>query len=122
MHIHIGVIAAILIVHYIADFVLQTDWQAKNKSSNNLALSKHVTVYATCMMVLGFFIFKLDQPRPILFMIACFVCHWVTDWFTSRLNKYLWEHEKNTHNFFVSIGMDQLLHYAQLFITYLILR
>jgi hypothetical protein len=57
----------------------------------------------------------------LLFPIITFIAHTITDYFTSRLNAKLWA-KGNVHNFFVSIGFDQYLHYLQLFITYSLLK
>lgn len=38
-------IIVILLIHWIADFVCQSNWQAQNKSSNNKALLSHITTY-----------------------------------------------------------------------------
>lgn len=111
-------IFTILIIHYIADFVMQTDWQAKNKSSNNEALLSHTLNYTAWMTVLGMFMF-LDY-RMFMFGIITFVCHTITDYWTSRLNSKLWK-EGRVHWFFVSVGGDQMLHYIQLFTTYWLL-
>jgi len=56
-----------------------------------------------------------------LFPIITFICHWITDYFTSRLNSKLWA-KGDVHNFFVSVGFDQVLHYIQLFLTFYILK
>jgi len=53
----------------------------------------------------------------LLFMGITFICHTATDYFTSRVNAKLWE-KGQVHNFFVSIGFDQYLHYIQLFVTF----
>lgn len=42
-----GVYAMLHAVHGIADYWLQTDWQAKNKSSNWKALGMHLLSYGT---------------------------------------------------------------------------
>jgi hypothetical protein len=55
------------------------------------------------------------------FWLITFVCHTITDYFTSRLNSRLWA-KGDVHNFFVSIGFDQVLHYVQLFTTYYLLK
>jgi membrane-bound metal-dependent hydrolase YbcI (DUF457 family) len=113
-----------LIVHWVADFVLQTDWEAKNKSTNNLALTKHVLKYSFVWLILtiGIVYGTNDRSNDLLLLFApiTFVCHWITDYFTSRLNTRLWKNGK-VHNFFVSIGFDQILHYLQLGLTYLLL-
>lgn len=55
-----------------------------------------------------------------LFLLGTLVCHTITDYFTSRLNTKLYKANK-IHEFFVSIGFDQILHYVQLFGLYLLL-
>lgn len=126
---NIYIIIAILAVHWLADFLLQTDWQAQNKSSNIKALLEHTVTYSWVwfFVVLFYLIIQYNAFEfykilicvfvSIYFTITTFICHTITDYFTSRLNKKLWE-EKKVHWFFVSIGFDQLLHYIQLLITY----
>ena len=116
----------ILIVHWIADFVLQTDKQAKGKSNNWNDLLEHTINYSIVWlptMVLLCFINNIELINikiPFLFFIITLVCHTITDYFTSRLNTKLWN-KGDVHNFFVSIGFDQVLHYVQLFLTYYLL-
>ncbi len=119
-------IFTIIIVHWIADFVLQTDKQAKGKSKNWDDLISHTTLYS---MIWGLPIYTLlslnsnswnTESNAVLFMIMTFIAHTITDYFTSRLNSKLWE-KGEVHNFFVSVGFDQVLHYLQLFSTYYLL-
>jgi hypothetical protein len=113
----IKAILFILLVHWIADFILQTDWQAKNKSTNEDALFEHVYIYS---LTTGLFWFLYFNTNVIILLFATFLIftlHVVTDHFTSRFNKKLWE-KGDTHNFFVSVGFDQFLHYAQLLLVY----
>ena len=56
----------------------------------------------------------------VYFPLITFITHTITDYFTSRLNSRLWA-KGDVHNFFVSVGFDQVLHYVQLFLTYQIL-
>jgi hypothetical protein len=56
-----------------------------------------------------------------LFVWITFLSHTIQDYFTSRLNSRLWA-KGDTHNFFVSIGWDQVLHYTQLLLTYYYLK
>ena len=112
------IILAILFIHWIADFLLQTDWMATNKSKNNTALTAHVAAYCIPWAIAAVsFAFAYGNMAMLAFIPITFVCHWITDYFTSRLNTRLWN-EKKVHWFFVSIGFDQFLHYAQLIITY----
>lgn len=94
-----------LFVHFIADFVLQSDWMAINKSKRWDALAVHCLVYAACWLWL--------DPR---FVALTFALHFVTDAVTSRITSYLWKREQR-HWFFVVIGFDQVLHYVALAAT-----
>lgn len=119
----IALILSIIFLHWFADFVLQTHWQATNKSKNNKALTMHVLSYTTVWLLVAnaYAIVTGNFLMLALFPIITFVCHWITDYYTSRLNTKLWE-KGDVHNFFVSVGFDQFLHYLQLFLTYYILK
>jgi hypothetical protein len=112
----------IILIHWFADFVLQTDWQAKNKSTDNHALLSHTGVYACVwgIVSLAYYLATRSSVLVLLFPIITFVVHSIQDYFTSRLNSKLWK-EGKIHQFFVSIGFDQVLHYVQLFLTYSLL-
>lgn len=129
-------IFAIITIHWVADFVLQTDKQAKGKSKNWGDLLTHTGVYSLVWLSIGGCIY-LQQfkpynpthndtmniywqhwiPRGLLFVLITFIIHTITDYFTSRLNSKLWA-KGDVHNFFVSVGFEQVLHYVQLFTTY----
>lgn len=101
--------AAILVivwVHTIADFALQSDRMAINKSSSNRWLVLHVGIYAACLVPFGW-----------QFALVNFAAHFVTDWVTSRITSKLWKAGER-HWFFVVIGIDQALHFSALFLTY----
>lgn len=107
--IELKLLVLIIILHFIADFVLQSSWMAQNKSKNNLALFSHVLVYCVPFMIIGFWYAILNS-----------ILHGFIDYFTSRLTSKLWE-EKKIHYFFVIIGLDQTLHFICLFTTYVII-
>lgn len=115
--INIYVLLAILLIHWFADFVLQTDKQAKGKSKNWSDLLSHTLTYSVCWLVMLLF---LPLQETLAFIGTTFICHTITDYFTSRLNSKLWAGQK-VHYFFVSVGFDQILHYVQLLITFQIL-
>ena len=112
-------IFGIIIIHWIADFVLQTDKQAKGKSKEWKPLLSHTFTYSMIWVIIGciLYLFNLTNINFALFGLITFAAHTVTDYFTSRLNSKLWA-KGDVHNFFVSVGFDQVLHYIQLFLTY----
>lgn len=109
----------ILLTHFIADFIFQTHWEAINKSSNNEALLSHTSKYAA-FWVIPAAIFISDPINAALFVIITFVLHTLTDYFTSRWVKKLFD-KKDYHNGFVVIDIDQMLHYFQLYFTFKLL-
>ena len=102
----------------VADFVLQTHWQASNKSKNNVALSRHVLVYTGCLGAASFPLLGLPDhgPQWLLFVIGNGVLHFATDYVTSRASSRLYA-KQDWHNFFVVIGFDQLIHQTTLAVT-----
>ena len=118
----------ILLVHWMADFVFQTDEQAKNKSNNINALISHTASYSYIWFVTGIIYITFrsnlftnmewyNSFSLFKFISITFITHTIIDYFTSKLNSKLWKNNK-THQFFVSIGFDQVLHYVQLFTSY----
>lgn len=120
-------IFVIIFVHWVADFVFQTDKQAKGKSKNLTDLLDHTMNYSMCWFIPIILLLtsSLDDKQTVLsaftFVGITFMAHTITDYFTSRLNTKLWEKGK-VHDFFVSVGFDQCLHYVQLFLTYTYLK
>lgn len=118
------IILALLTIHFVADFLLQTDWMALNKSKSNKALLTHTGVYALCFV-----------PFGLQLALITLVLHTLTDYVTSRMTSRLWFFDGDAsygidangwvkqrpngkrHWFFVMIGLDQLLHAWQLILT-----
>lgn len=114
---NINLILIFLITHWFADFYCQTNNMAVNKSKSNEWLSRHVLVYGliwtTVIFTLGYFL-GMEFWKLNLFMVFNIVAHWITDYFTSRWSSRLWKEER-VHDFFVVIGLDQVIHYTCLF-------
>lgn len=108
---------ALLFVHWFADFVLQTHWQAQNKSKNNEALAAHVGVYSFALMIGSAIIFG-QSAGWVWFFLLNGALHFATDYFTSRWSSRLYA-KQDWHNFFVVVGLDQLIHQVTLALTML---
>ncbi len=93
------VVLLMLSIHFVADFILQNDWMAINKSSSWMALTVHVLIYSVPFSI----------AFGVTFGLLTFALHFVQDALTSRLTAYLWQ-KNQRHWFFVAIGFDQLLH------------
>lgn len=102
----------ILFIHFIADFIVQTDWMAKNKSTSSKALSSHVLSYGGTFIVLYplfYSLFGTNFQTYASFIVINVVLHGIIDFITSRIASKFHK-EGKIHNFFVTIGFDQFLH------------
>jgi hypothetical protein len=96
----------LLIVHFVGDFLLQSDYMALNKSKSWRALALHVSVYAVCF-----------TPWGLTFAAVTWITHFLTDAVTSRINARLWTIDRKRW-FFIGLGADQLVHAITLAWTY----
>lgn len=97
---------AIIWLHWLGDFVFQTDKMAINKSGSWKWLGAHVSTYALFLL-----------PYGVGFALINAVMHALTDAITARVTKLLWA-KGDRHNFFVVIGLDQAIHLTTLFYTF----
>ena len=120
-------IILLLFSHWIADFVRQTDKQAKGKSHDLGMLYHHCFSYtydvmAIILLVEGILyycgyhtrLFHSTNTFILKSYLVIFLAHFCTDFITSKINAKLWKEEK-VHEFFVSVGFDQFLHVFVLF-------
>ena len=120
--ISIQIILAMLVFHWIADFVCQSNYMAINKSKSWTALLVHTGTYTVVTGLLWLTYSALAivyvDSRFLLALLVTFLAHTATDAVTSRITSYLWV-KKQRWLFFVTIGADQILHYTQLLLTYI---
>ena len=109
------VVLLVLVAHFVADFICQSDYHAVNKSKSNWVLFQHVSVYSFVLLLFGFLF-----PINLVWVIINGVGHFATDWCTSRATSKLWASNQR-HWFFVTIGLDQLIHYTTLIVSYQLL-
>ena len=120
--ISISVLFWLLVTHWVADFVFQTDWMAQNKSKNNYPLFIHVCTYSAILFIILSPI--ASSSDLIVFALLNGILHFIIDFFTSRLSSKLYREGKlgsstiPNFGFFSVIGLDQLLHYLCLFTTF----
>jgi hypothetical protein len=127
-------IFTILIIHWIADFVFQDEKWALGKSKNWSDLLLHTFTYSFIFFWgIAFLILYINGRSEdnfwlsLCFALITFIAHTITDYITSRIVSKKFE---NKHygsaipNFgaFTIIGIDQILHYIQLFLTYYYLK
>lgn len=92
-------------LHFLSDFILQTDNVAKSKSSSWYYLTVHGVVYSLPFFLIGW-----------EYAVVNASLHWCVDAVTSRIAKYFFLKEQR-HWFFVTIGCDQAIHMTCLIIT-----
>lgn len=110
----------LLAVHFVADFVLQSDRVAQGKSKSIAVLGEHIAIYTICLLVgaipLAFILGHHGGVMMGLWVAINGAAHFATDYVTSRINAHLWA-TKQVHNFFVGVGADQLIHTLTLGLT-----
>jgi len=122
---NILIILTMLVIHWISDFIFQAEKWSLKKSKEWSALLKHTTTYSL-LWFLPIWFLSLDLVCSILFVLITFFFHTLTDYFTSKIvsKKFKDKHFGSpVPNFgaFTLIGLDQLLHHFQLFITWYVL-
>ena len=108
---------ALLFVHWVADFVLQSQWMSVNKSKRVDALLLHAATYTGVLLIGAGLIVGVRQiGLLVLFVGVNGFLHLATDFVTSHITSRLWQ-QKREHDFFVVVGLDQLIHQVTLATT-----
>lgn len=126
----------LIVIHYVADFMAQTEEMAVGKSKSIKLLLKHTGIY-TFIFYMVFALWCAYQnhfgtitvqdmgwsPWFFLFFPITFVCHTVIDYVSSKITARKFEKKEfytgiPNMGAFSIIGLDQVCHYATLFLTY----
>jgi hypothetical protein len=127
----------IVLNHFFADFLCQTDKMAVNKSKSIKWLTIHACTYIIAMCPMGLCLDHSTYGHFIgwgwgvgsSWLAMNLILHWITDFFTSKLTSYLYLRGESDptgtfmggsfrHWFFSVIGADQVIHAGCLFFTY----
>lgn len=103
-------------LHFVADFVMQSDKVSKTKSGSNRVLLYHVALYSLPFCPFAAWYFK-SYAVAAAFVYGNVAAHFVTDWITSRMTSKLWK-AGEVHWFFVVIGADQAIHMTTLVLSF----
>lgn len=124
----LNLIPYLMFIHWLGDFVLQTNQMAQNKSTSWKWLSAHILTYGATLLLgllpVGFLMQGPLTLSTLFYLILIFGyyalvnagLHFIIDAITSRITSRLWKEQK-VHEFFVVIGIDQFLHFICLYYT-----
>lgn len=126
----------LIVIHYIADFMAQTEEMATGKSKSLKLLCYHTYVYTAIFayVFILYLLFHLGMghhklyeinltPKILWFFPITFVFHTAIDYVSSRITARKFEKKEYYTGIpnmgaFSIIGLDQLFHYGTLFLTY----
>ena len=125
----VEVFAVFVVCHLVGDFVLQTDWQARNKyggmgkdRERRMALWSHVVVYTLCFVpALVWIGIETEFSRAVLVGLLIFWPHYVQD--DGRLLDAYMRRVKGLSqggNLSLRVAVDQSFHLVFLFGTALL--
>ncbi len=95
-------IIIILIIHWVADFILQSRWMGNNKSKELKPLFAHTLVYSSCWIVL----YPILGTNVFWFMLITFVTHTFVDYFTSKASA--WAYLKSVNPFVLLLDTNRI--------------
>lgn len=119
----INLLVIIMFAHFVADFMFQNEYMAKNKSNSLMPLIIHGCTYTTVFFIIVYTLSNLSLISVLFYSLINGIIHTVVDYFTSKLSAY--QHRMNrlgsksvpNFGFFTVIGFDQFLHAVFLLYT-----
>ena len=115
-------IVYVMFLHFLADFVFQSDEMAQNKYNSLYWLTYHIGTYGL-VLSLGLHLVGISTVFEAisfegmwLYLLVNMGLYFMVDFVTSKITHHYWD-KKEVHKFFVTIGFDQFLHFACLYLT-----
>ena len=110
------IVTALLIKHFICDFILQTSSQYKQKANyGQMGGIIHSGLHLVGTFVVFYFVVTFEMA--LLFAVIDGVVHYHVDWAKANLNRHFKLYPNENGWYWVLFGLDQLTHQ----ITYVIL-
>lgn len=110
---HLSMLAALLFIHFFADFVVQTQWQQENKYDNDFALLAHISTYTLAWAPIVWVVTH-DVGSLVSFCGWTFVLHGITDSISSIYTHRAFVDQKDYRKGFQIVFLDQIAHLLQL--------
>lgn len=103
-------ITVLMIKHWVADFLLQTVWQVRNKGRyGHPGGLLHSAIHVVCTLP----VFVVLAPPSLAYGLGLlageYVFHYHVDWTKEQLNRLL-ELKPDMSGFWYLLGLDQLVH------------
>lgn len=117
------VFESLILAHLLGDWLLQTEWQAKNKSSSWRARWSHVAVYHIVILAVLVVRFGMQDPRVYITVGILAISHAFLDrrWPVLWLMKTLRISVNNTPERWLIVMIDQSIHILLLGLASLVL-
>lgn len=103
-------------LHWVGDFLFQSTAMATNKHHSWRWLGLHILAYSIVLMTGTVFFFPWEVTWKFVLINA--LLHGVTDLVTSRMAA---AYQDEPRLFYLILGLDQGLHHAALYMTYLMI-
>ena len=109
-------IVILILMHIIADVLLQGNTLSKLKSSKITFLFAHVGIYTVFFIALSPLLLSLTFMQGLVFSLINGATHLVIDFFTGKLKIKYWKESETKYMAVISI--DHVLHILILIITF----
>lgn len=106
-----GLMTAFIIKHFVADFLLQTPYQYRNKGilfHPGGLLHGFFTIAASAVVLA---IYQISMDVALIILPVEFLVHYFTDFGKTRINQRMGWTASTSDQFFILLGFDQMIHY-----------